>query len=164
MKLKGYNQSQLARSIGMTQPEISNYWHGKNFPRLEVIRKLALEFVVSYEWLKTGNGNLESDTKSILESIHKTFPERLIWLIWTKGVNAKIVAEDLGFGGSTTITYWCESRRFPNVDNLGKLCEYFNVEMGWLRPGSSEVLIDYEESKRLRLSATEYFILESKDN
>lgn len=159
MKLRGHNQTTLSAAIGLTQPEISNYCHGKNFPRLEVVQKLSLELSVSYTWLKIGKGEYRCDEQDIISSFQGSFPERLIWLLWTHDINAKELAKELKLGGSTTISYWCEGQRFPRLPNVKKLSKHFRVPYAWLMPGKHEKILDYSEAKRMGLSKTEYFII-----
>lgn len=159
MKLRGHNQTTLSHAVGLTQPEISNYCRGKNFPRLEVVQKLSLELLVSYTWLKIGKGDYKCDAQEIIASFQGSFPERLIWLLWTNNTNAKEVAKNLSLGGSTTITYWCEGQRFPRLPNIRMLSKYFRVSYSWLKPAEHERILDYREAKKLGIGKTEYFII-----
>ncbi len=75
-KEKKINQSELARSIGLTQQTISSYEKGKNRPSMEIIVRLAQELGVTSDYLLNGNvANYESqltdEQKEFLNVIEK---------------------------------------------------------------------------------------------
>jgi transcriptional regulator with XRE-family HTH domain len=165
MAMSRHSQSSLAKCIRISQPEISNYCRGKNFPRLEVIQKLSFELNVNYNWLKTGQGLHKIESKEeLITSFHSTFQERLIWLLWKNRIDCKTLAGHLGFSSSTAISYWCEGDRTPNQDNLEKLSTFFNIDSEWLAPKPDEFTLSYKKAKELGLSKTEYLIWKKQNN
>lgn len=56
------------------------------------------------------------------------------------GKDRTTVAEDLGFPYST-VTDWVNGKKYPRINNIEKLAEYFNVS-------KSELIEDFEEIKK----------------
>jgi transcriptional regulator with XRE-family HTH domain len=51
----GYNQTELAKIVGIGKSAMSEYENGKNTPGTKTVAKLAKALDVSIEWLMTGN-------------------------------------------------------------------------------------------------------------
>lgn len=56
------------------------------------------------------------------------------------GKDRTTVAEDLGFPYST-VTDWVNGKKYPRINNIEKIAEYFNVS-------KSELIEDFEEIKK----------------
>lgn len=67
-KVKHLNQEQMSQLLNMEQSSYSRYETDKTIPSLEVIKRAAEVFDVSFEWLIQGNGttiNFENGTHNI---------------------------------------------------------------------------------------------------
>ena len=51
---RGWSQAELARRIGVSQPMVNIYEHGKNKPKMQTLEKMAAAFGVSVPELLTG--------------------------------------------------------------------------------------------------------------
>ena len=58
------NQQDFARIIDLSQTHISKIENGKDNPSDKVLRTIAVEFGISFDWLKTGQGNMHDKTHS----------------------------------------------------------------------------------------------------
>lgn len=163
MERREINQSQLSLMINRTQPQIYHYLSGKSYPRLEVLQKLAFKLKVSYQWLKLGEGSMIVNTDDLIDSFQKTFPERLIYLLWTHNLRPIDLSTDLNTS-STLITYWIEGIRLPTKKNMQKLCEYFDVSESYLAPQAGEFLVDFHSAKELGLTKQQYLVWRSQNS
>lgn len=53
------NQQEFAKIIGLSQTHISKIESGKGKPSDKTLRIIAVEFGVNFDWLKSGQGNME---------------------------------------------------------------------------------------------------------
>jgi transcriptional regulator with XRE-family HTH domain len=58
------NQQEFARIIDLSQTHISKIENGKDNPSDKVLRTIAVEFGISFEWLKTGQGDMHDKSHS----------------------------------------------------------------------------------------------------
>ena len=144
MEQRSISQTSLAKLVGLTQPEISNYVRGKSYPRLPIIQLLAYQLHVDYRWLKVGEGNYKIETKDYpIEMFHSNFQERLTWLIWSRNENLQTLSKKLGLSSSTLISYWLEGSRIPSADMMNKLSDLFAISEQWLAPKINEPAPDF---------------------
>ncbi|MFZ8787993.1 helix-turn-helix domain-containing protein, partial [Thermocrinis sp.] len=57
-KALGLTQTEFASRIGLTYKMLGLYERGKYTPSEKVLKLISSTFGVSYEWLKTGQGNM----------------------------------------------------------------------------------------------------------
>ena len=58
----GLNQTDFAIAIGVTRPMLATYELGKVVPRDPVLKSIAATYGVSFDWLKTGSGDMFEPT------------------------------------------------------------------------------------------------------
>lgn len=71
--------------------------------------------------------------KAVLAKNLKTFIER-------SGKDRKIIAKELGFPYST-LTDWVNGNKYPRINNIEKIAEYFGVS-------KSDLIEDFEDMKK----------------
>lgn len=75
-----------------------------------------------------GIGNKEVLSKNLKKYIAKSGKERTM------------IAEDLGFPYST-LTDWVNGKKYPRINNIDKLADYFGIS-------KSDLIEDFEETKK----------------
>ena len=61
-KAKGLTLDQFGKTIGVGKSAVSDVEHGRNNVSEQVIRAIIREFGVSEDWLRTGEGNMQTPT------------------------------------------------------------------------------------------------------
>lgn len=139
---KGYNLSDLAEVVGVSQPTITQYMKGDGIPTDEGIKALCELF----------NVNFTEGKKAFIKDYQKRHPGK-VWHprdknlpkpppnkgtrtykdnFWSrkrieKGLSGKEIADALGVN-CTGVYNWFTGRNIPSDDNIRKLCELFEVD------------------------------------
>jgi transcriptional regulator with XRE-family HTH domain len=81
-KVLGLTQKEFADRIGITYQMLGLYERGKYEPSEKVLKLISSTFGVSYEWLKTGQGEMwERKEKTLLEELEAKTKELLEKLV-----------------------------------------------------------------------------------
>ena len=88
MLKRNISQTQLAKSISISQPEISNYCRGKFYPRPIVSQRIAKVLFCSYKWLNynLGTANFEMIFYP-LDEFWTTTVDRLSYIVWSNNLS-----------------------------------------------------------------------------
>lgn len=70
----------------------------------------------------------------------KVFAKNLKRQILKSGRDRRQISEDLGFPYST-VTEWINGKKYPRIDRIEKLAEYFNIS-------KSDLIEDFEDIKK----------------
>ena len=125
MKKTGKTQAELAEIVGVSNPTFSDWVHGKKYPRIDKIEKLAQCLGVSKAEL--------IEKREMAEECHKAdsraiFSNNLQQLMVRKGVSRKEVSEAIDVS-YYTFTTWCNGTKYPRIESMELLADYFGVSV-----------------------------------
>ena len=123
----------VAREIGISSGTISEWKNGRT-PRVENLHKIADYFGISVENLIFENNNTDHNEGNFHMSV---FSEKLNTLIKESGLTQKEISERLYISRSALIMYK-RGEREPNMETLGRIASFFNVDFNYLL-GLSEI-------------------------
>lgn len=76
-KLRGISQAELAKGAGISQPSIANIENGLNI-RSRALPEIAAYLRISYQWLKSGVGDLNETSSPSVDGAIRMIPLRSI--------------------------------------------------------------------------------------
>ena len=127
MDKRNFSQKALAESVGLTQPEISNFKRGKALPRPVVAQRIAKTLYCSFQWLNYGFGEPNFSARFYqLDEFWRTPHERLAYIVWSNNLTLR---EFLELFPDKAAPMWFEatSNRFPNAEQIRKISMDFNL-------------------------------------
>jgi Predicted transcriptional regulators len=133
----GYTQEELAKQLGIAQGTYSRYGTKTRhmIPSITRLKELAEIFNVSVSYL-LGETD-DRPTPIFKKSEPATFAERINFLRTSKGKSQAEVAKNLGLSRQAYNNYE-RGDRFPNIETIEKLAEFFNVSVEYLVNGTNE--------------------------
>ena len=123
-KEKGYTQTQLAKMLKTSQANLSGWERGEWEPDNDNLKKMALIFGVTVDYLIEANDNRTEKTS-------KTFFSTLKALRKEKEITQTELADRL-FIDQTTVSKWELGKAIPDQKMLLRLAELFNVSVDYL--------------------------------
>lgn len=142
-KILGLTQQEFANKIGMKQNTIAQYEMGRTIPSNAIIFSICREFNVNETWLKTGEGEMFSESFG-----SSNISERL-----------RILRKELGMTQQEFASRLNLSRNFINqVENRSKnisirtisdICTAFSINEYWLRTGTGEMFTHQTDDEQL---------------
>ena len=71
-RAKGWNQSDLAKKLGVSSSAVGMYEQGRRQPAADVLVKLAEIFEVTTDFLLTGRAQTQQETRTVEDALAKT--------------------------------------------------------------------------------------------
>ena len=71
-RAKGWNQSDLAKQLGVSSSAVGMYEQGRRQPAADVLVKLAEIFEVTTDFLLTGRAQTQQETRTVEDALAKT--------------------------------------------------------------------------------------------
>jgi transcriptional regulator with XRE-family HTH domain len=71
-RAKGWNQSDLAKQLGVSSSAVGMYEQGRRQPAADVLVKLAESFEVTTDFLLTGRAQTQQETRTVEDALAKT--------------------------------------------------------------------------------------------
>jgi transcriptional regulator with XRE-family HTH domain len=71
-RAKGWNQSDLAKQLGVSSSAVGMYEQGRRQPAADVLVKLAEIFEVTTDFLLTGRAQTQQETHTVEDALAKT--------------------------------------------------------------------------------------------
>lgn len=71
----------------------------------------------------------------------KVFADNLKWYMYINGKDRNDIAQDLGFS-YYTVTTWVNGTKYPRIDKIERLAEYFNISKSQLIEGKELAAVD----------------------
>lgn len=130
MKERCINKSELSRQSGIPYMTIINFYEkGTDNVKLSTLKKLSKYFNVSLD-------DLADDQISIIDSKlekkeeldnKETFSKNLRYYMEITGKTRNTICDDLGFK-YTTFTDWVNGNKYPRIDKIEMLANYFGIK------------------------------------
>lgn len=140
MEYRKFTQSGLSRATGISQSTICWYRQNKFWPRPDSGQKLAYQLKINYEWLLYGKGEkIFYSGPYPTEQFHTSFPNRLVYLIWTNKLSIKEISSRADVW-LVTLQDYVEGIHMPDRKVLKRLCESMDWDFDWLKPESMKPL------------------------
>lgn len=117
-------QEELARAVGVTKGAIGNYETGVSSPKEPVLIKLM-------EVLNIDANYIYQDYMTMPENAREIFRINLARLMQEQHVEQADLVKAFGITVST-ISDWVNGKKYPRVDKMQMLADYFNVPMSTL--------------------------------
>ena len=129
-KKKGLSQKEIALTIGVTQPTVSDWFTQKKNPRGESLDKLEKLLNASKAEI-LGYAPIQTDESPSTTEDDEPDANRLRECRKIKGLTQKCVADMLGVS-SPAISQWEKGETSPSSENLAKLAKIYGVSTDYL--------------------------------
>ena len=124
----GKTQVELAADIGVNKSTFNEWVKGNKYPRIDKIEKLAEYFGITksdlIEKRETTMVCNKKDSRAV-------FAKNLNHLLEARGISRKEASDSIDVS-YFTFTSWCNGTKYPRIDKIEKLAEYFGVELSEL--------------------------------
>lgn len=121
----GLSQQELSNQTGVTKSSINMYERGEREPGLETLELFADFFNVDMNYL-TGY-QTQKHISNIALTPHEIFAANLQRFMDRAKIDRNQLCVDLGFKYST-VSEWLSSKKYPRIDKIEKLANYFGVQ------------------------------------
>lgn len=136
-------QQTFADRIGMKQNTIAQYEMGRTIPSNAIIFSICREFNVNEVWLKTGEGEMFSESFG-----NSNISERLRILRKKLDMTQQEFAEQLGVKRNTVGQWECGINALTKQVIIS-ICRNFDVNECWLRTGTGEIFVHQTDDEQL---------------
>ena len=136
-KRSGMSQVQLANTTGIPTSTISRYLQGECEPKATAMIKLASALNVSVEYLMGIEENAPTDYSETADEddqradSREVFSANLRGLMGKTGKSRRDVSEAIGVS-YFTFSDWCNGKKYPRIEKMEALAEYFNISVSEL--------------------------------
>jgi len=126
-KERGLTQKQVALTVGVSQPAVSEWFNGNKNPRGESLEKLERLLNVSkaeimgYEPVADHPIQLPSTAKDIKAARYKECREK-------KGLSQQFVADSLGVPAAA-VAAWEDGTAAPDMEQIGALASLYHIDL-----------------------------------
>lgn len=146
-KKKGLSQKEIALTIGVTQPTVSDWFTQKKNPRGESLDKLEKLLNASKAEI-LGYAPIQTDESPSTTEDDEPDANRLRECRKIKGITQKSVSDMLRVSPSA-ISQWETGETYPSSENLAKLAEAYGVSTDYLLGlDTPETGVDIAKSKQ----------------
>ena len=131
MRIKGYNQTSLAKKMGVFPGKICEYVNGKRFPKPERMQELCKILDITYDPIINLNKlNVALIKDNFIEPDDSKFSERLRYLISINGISMSSLAKYIKVSRQSVKNY-VDGYNLPSYDKLPKIAEFFNKPLDY---------------------------------
>lgn len=139
LKLKGKTRKEACEELGFAYSTFTEWLNGKSYPRIDKIEKMADYFHCEKSEL------IECRNEKALQE-KEVFAMNLKAIMLSKDLTQKEIAK-IANVSAPTVNEWLKAKKYPRIDKIAKLADYFNISKADLIEDKSNVLNSASEGE-----------------